>query len=103
MWMYPKLAQVVVQGEENLTYYQTQKAVFLKSFCKTCGSTLDNQPKDFTAEELAKLPEGARNWVAKAGTSRNLNIRLLDGVDLKELKTERFDGFNIIKPVYVNP
>jgi hypothetical protein len=103
VWIYPPIDQVILQGTENLTKYAGQKKTFEKSFCRTCGVAVDNQPRVMSEEEEAALSEDAREWRKRAAASRNLNARLLHDVDLGELKVYRFDGWDGIPGSYVNP
>ena len=62
------------QGEANLTDYKFNKNVINHQFCKTCGT------KSFARGEGPKGPMVA------------INIRCLDGFELKDVKIHDYDG-----------
>ena len=54
-------------------------------------------------EVVANLPEMAKKWTVDMHHLRPLNLRIMNGVDLKDIKTTHIDGYNVIPPKYVNP
>jgi hypothetical protein len=75
----------------------------LNSFCKTCGVPLGSTRRELSPEEYDGMSDNVKRWYDGAKTVQNINVRLLDGVRLQDLKIERFDGYNIIQPAYKNP
>jgi hypothetical protein len=65
-------------GSDDLTDYQFNKKVLHHPFCKYCGVGAFSQ---------GKSPDG-RDMVA-------VNVRCLDGVDIKALSLTGFDGKNL--------
>lgn len=82
------------------------KKIFIKSFCKTCGVPIDNKGGSITQEILDAIPEPGRTWVAMGKTHTCLNTRVLDGLDLEQLKKSkgfsRMETWNL-PPLYENP
>jgi hypothetical protein len=97
------VAQVVIQGEENLEHWQFAYKLGSKNFCRTCGVFVSNSFNDLTEERIAELPETYHDWARRAQPLHPVNVRVLDDVDLACLNVQRFDGKEIIKPGYVNP
>lgn len=64
----------LLKGEENLTEYRFNKKMIQHLFCKTCG-----------VQSFAR-------GMGKTGPTVSLNVRCLDGVDLKTLDIKPFDG-----------
>ncbi|KAI1083515.1 glutathione-dependent formaldehyde-activating enzyme [Whalleya microplaca] len=102
-WIYPRKEQVVIEGEENLATYCFGKKYFGKTFCKTCGVPVHNVPQTLTEEDAAKMKESDKNFVAAAKYLKPINLRLFDGVDVKDLNIKKIDGYNIVEPRYVEP
>lgn len=106
IWIYPKKDQVVIQGRQNLTYYVSRAgSSWLKGFCKTCGVQIMNEPNplapdhaESSSSEAEASGEGQLDWLP-------INIRILDDLDLDVIKdkVEKYDGWNLAKPPYVNP
>lgn len=88
-----------------------------KSFCKTCGVPLTNEVNEDMSEEQVREVCGDAGDAEMVLRWRNsvhpINIRVLDSKVgdegwswdemVKELKVRRGDGWNMIKPGYVNP
>ncbi len=62
-------------GSDNLQDYQFNKKIIHHLFCKTCG---------ISSFSKAPMPNGTK-MVA-------INVRCLDGVDLKNLPVQHFNG-----------
>lgn len=102
-WVYPRKEYVALQGEDNLTYYKMDRGLFNKGFCRSCGVPVENKAAHISDAERDALPEGAKFWYERGQIYRSLNAKVLDGVDLAKLKTERIDGWKNILPLYENP
>jgi hypothetical protein len=63
----------LLKGKDNLTLYQWNTGTAKHYFCKTCGIYPFHQPR-------------------AAPTEYSVNVACLDGVDLKSLKINEFDG-----------
>ncbi|KAI2624252.1 glutathione-dependent formaldehyde-activating enzyme [Hypoxylon sp. NC1633] len=102
VWLYPKKDQVEVEGEEHLATYLFNTKLSGKAFCKICGVTVYNAMQPVTDELLSKIPEKDR-----ASLGRNdmlpINLRVIDNLNIRDLNIERADGYNVIKPIYVEP
>ncbi|KAL2130441.1 hypothetical protein VTI74DRAFT_6387 [Chaetomium olivicolor] len=104
VWIYPAEPQVAIHGRENLSYYAFGRRVWRKAFCKTCGVNIGAGPDpNLTDDVIATLPEDVQKFLARMGHKRPINTRILNGFDVKCLKPIRGDGWNLVKPAYVNP
>jgi hypothetical protein len=104
VWAYPPLAQVVVEGKENLGSYLFNKRAATKRFCKICGVLVCSEITQFTKEEVAQMSEQMRAWYNSSKDLAMLNLRVINGLDVnKDLTTEKFDGYNHVQPLYVEP
>ncbi|KAH7030879.1 glutathione-dependent formaldehyde-activating enzyme [Microdochium trichocladiopsis] len=102
-WIYPSAKRVSIQGEENVTVYRFNLGVWGKAFCKTCGIYLYGKYHSPPEAAIANLSEEGKKWVLGGAHLRPLNIRILNGVDLKELKLSHSDGYTNIPPGYTEP
>ncbi|KAK4112072.1 hypothetical protein N656DRAFT_710317 [Canariomyces notabilis] len=103
IWIYPLKDQIAIQGTENLSYYVTHSRVGRIAKCKTCGVQIFLDLNPLTDEEIAALPEDMRKRRAHNIDVRPFNLRVLNNFDLESIKPVRHDGYNTIKPAYVNP
>ncbi|KAI0202280.1 glutathione-dependent formaldehyde-activating enzyme [Astrocystis sublimbata] len=103
VWGYFPHGQYSFQGLENCTQYFFNKKIAVKSFCKTCGVVIYSRAIPLTDEELATHDEATRGYYQTAKLVTALNLRVIDGLDVKELSTNQFDGYNAVKPGYVEP
>ncbi|KAJ2985193.1 hypothetical protein NUW58_g3570 [Xylaria curta] len=103
MWTYQPNAQFVIEGRENTKGYSFGKKIAEKLFCKICGVLLFSEPAQLTDEQVAELDENARKWYDGAKVAKALNLRTINGLNVKDLSSTRFDGYNFIKPGYVEP
>ncbi|KAI1342323.1 glutathione-dependent formaldehyde-activating enzyme [Xylariaceae sp. FL0016] len=104
MWTYPKHEQVAVQGRENLASYQgVGRGFWSKSFCRTCGVHVLNELMPLTEEQLAGLSPETRAWTWGGKAFFPINLRVMNGVDVRELKTIKADGYGKIRPKYEEP
>ncbi|RYO76841.1 hypothetical protein DL766_010376 [Monosporascus sp. MC13-8B] len=102
LWIYPNKEQVEIQGEENLGTYTFGTHAWGKTFCKTCGVPVHNQIQALTEEQLGKFSEDVRNFILGAAHLKPVNIRILNGINTKELNVSRIDGYSM-PPVFVEP
>ncbi|KAI1365475.1 glutathione-dependent formaldehyde-activating enzyme [Xylaria arbuscula] len=102
-WAYPFGKQIAWEGEENIGSYLFNKNIVNKRFCKICGVPIGSVGVELTDEELAKFDANTQGWHKSFKGKVALNLRLVDGLDVKDLKTTRMDGYGLIKPGYVEP
>ncbi|RYP54658.1 hypothetical protein DL768_000594 [Monosporascus sp. mg162] len=102
IWIYPSKEQVEIQGEENLGAYAFGTHAWPKTFCKTCGVPVHNELQALTDEQLGKFSEDVRNFILGHAHMKPINIRLLNGINTKELNVSRVDGYSR-PPVFVEP
>lgn len=122
MWVYPPKEASVIEGREHLSYRVFNNNILRKPFCKHCGVHICNEPNPLTGkcedlpcpsffysdprstdEEAEGLSDEAKAWRERGTHMRPINLRILNDFDCKALKTMRVDGWNEIKPEYVNP
>lgn len=103
IWIYPKNEQVVVQGQENLSYYVFGSGNYRKAFCKTCGVHIMNDQNPLTEEEITAQPEASRKMRAMTQGFLPVTLRILDGFDIHSVKTAVANGGKEMAPAYVNP
>ncbi|GJC79167.1 hypothetical protein ColLi_02005 [Colletotrichum liriopes] len=104
IWLKPNVDQVVLSGDDDkIGRYTFSHRILAKTFCKTCGVPLTNQFNPLTEEERNALTEDARYWHNWSEDKHPVNARVLNGVDLKSLKTLYVDGKTEHQPAYVNP
>ena len=65
----------LISGSDNLTDYQFGKKKLHHTFCKTCG---------VTAFASGTAPDGTK--------MKAINVRCLEGIDLKTLTIHEYDG-----------
>lgn len=65
----------LIKGEDSLTNYHFHKHVIDHTFCKVCG---------VTPFLTGKTPDGK--------TMKAINVRCLEGIDLKSLNIKQVDG-----------
>ncbi|CAK7214773.1 hypothetical protein SBRCBS47491_002264 [Sporothrix bragantina] len=108
-WFYPKADQVSVHDPQGvLKYYSFSKFINRKSFCGKCGVPISNLPLDLTDEQIAQLPEIARNensmeWRKRIANMSPINTRVLYGVDINKLPVKESNGYKLISGEYINP
>jgi hypothetical protein len=58
---------------------------------------------DLTEDEIAALPELYQQFRSSHINTQPLNLRVVNGLDVKTLKPGRGDGFSKQEPQYVYP
>jgi hypothetical protein len=94
---------VEIQGKENMTWYRFATRINQKGFCKTCGVPLTNMPAPLTQEEIDNMAEGLKSMWGRITAHTPVNLRVLDGFNLGDVKPERFEGWDKIPSRYTNP
>ncbi|KAF2967896.1 hypothetical protein GQX73_g5722 [Xylaria multiplex] len=102
-WTYPPKAQVVTEGRGDLGVYLFNKNIASKKFCKICGVPVYSEAVQCTEEQVAQMDEGSRQWYTRSKDLIALNLRVINGLDVKDLNATRFDGYTYIQPGYVEP
>ncbi|KAH8667809.1 glutathione-dependent formaldehyde-activating enzyme [Ilyonectria robusta] len=105
VWVWPLRDQVILHGEpEDIGRYFFGSEVIGKTFCKRCGVQLTNEPSILSDEAVAALPEARRQVYDMVKPKHPVNVRVLEGIDLNELKQkiQQLPG-SARSPVYVNP
>ncbi|KAL6407092.1 glutathione-dependent formaldehyde-activating enzyme [Ilyonectria robusta] len=105
VWVWPLRDQVILHGEpEDIGRYFFGSEVIGKTFCKKCGVQLTNEPSILSDEAVAALPEARRQVYDMVKPKHPVNVRVLEGIDLSELKQkiQHLPG-SARSPVYVNP
>ncbi|KAI0159728.1 glutathione-dependent formaldehyde-activating enzyme [Xylariaceae sp. FL1272] len=103
VWNYPTRSQVVIQGRENLELYISGNKTCGKSFCKICGVPVHNEILKFSDEELAAMTQEKRDWVTGGQNLCPINLRVINGLDVTELNTTKFNGYEKLQPPYEEP
>lgn len=103
VWVYPPREASVIEGREHLSYRVFNNNILRKPFCKHCGVHVSNELNPLTDEEVEGLSDEAKAWRGRISSMRPINLRALNDFDCKVLKTRHVDGWNEIKPAYVNP
>jgi hypothetical protein len=105
IWLYTKIDQVVLQGEENVGRYSFGSGALAKTFCKTCGVSFTNEPAKLTEGEVAALSEqGKKRRKMMTEKYRPVNLRVLNDYDIKSIKEIEKLTFGVgYEPKYVDP
>ncbi|CAH0028271.1 unnamed protein product [Clonostachys rhizophaga] len=102
--IWPHKDQVVIQGTEHLsTYASGMLKAWEKAFCSQCGVFVVRRPLPIPDEVSVHIPAAVREWTVDAQHLLPLNLKLLNGVDISQLKITHIDGYDVIPPPYVNP
>lgn len=95
---------VALHGDDkDIGRYVFGKRIMSKTFCKTCGVQLTNEPRDLSDEEVAALSDDSRAWYEGSQVRHPVNLRVLNGVDLKKLTPMKLTQGAELEPKYVNP
>lgn len=92
-----------MQGSQNLQAFAADGRLSMQSFCKTCGVHVCTQPQQLDEEAVQNLPQEKRDWYERVKTIQNINVRVLDDLDLEQVKVHKFDGYAVLQPPYKNP
>lgn len=104
IWVWPMGVNVALHGDEkDISRYYFSRNVMGKTFCRTCGMNMTNQPAPLTSEEVAAMSEDDRKWFESSKLRHPVNVRVLDGVDLTKLKIIKMTRGLDLPPKYVNP
>ncbi|KAI2611931.1 Mss4-like protein [Hypoxylon sp. NC1633] len=107
LWIYPSKSQVTFVGSPSgIGYYSFGRGVWRKTFCKTCGVPVHNLIDDYTPAQVSTFPESLQEWVTSHLEWSPVNLRVLEGINLKELNVRRFDGWGAEgrgRVAYINP
>ncbi|KAI1133107.1 glutathione-dependent formaldehyde-activating enzyme [Nemania abortiva] len=102
-WIYPPHTHIVIEGKENLGEYYFGKKLAGKRFCRTCGVPIFSEAVQATDEQIAQMDQATRKWYEGARLVKALNLRVINGLNVDDLTTTHFDGYNYIQPGYVEP
>ncbi|KAI1767802.1 hypothetical protein GGR53DRAFT_69494 [Hypoxylon sp. FL1150] len=102
-WVYPTKPQVTIMGWYNISYYAFGRKAWRKTFCRECGVPVSNYIEGYDMDAIDEMPEENREWAKSHLDWSPINVRVLEGVDLEELKITRVNGSTLRKPFYVNP
>ncbi|KAI0914922.1 glutathione-dependent formaldehyde-activating enzyme [Ustulina deusta] len=102
-WAYPPCTQVVIEGRENLGVYAFNTKLAVKNFCKNCGVPICSEIKQGTDEEIAQLDEETRRWYNSSKGLMAFNLRVINGLNVKDLNPKHLEGYAFIQPTYVEP
>ncbi|KAJ6631811.1 Mss4-like protein [Mycena sp. CBHHK59/15] len=80
LWIYPATTNVTFRGLESLTEYTFAKKWTYHGFCKICGVAIYER-------FVGKRENGEDRALMRA-----LNVRTMNGVDIKSLEVEKLDG-----------
>jgi hypothetical protein len=95
---------VVLHGDEkDIGRYVFARKMMAKTFCRTCGVNLTNQPVDLPEDVVAAMSEADRAWFEGGRVRHPVNLRVLNGVDLTKLKPMKMTQSLDMEPKYVNP
>ncbi|KAK7958317.1 glutathione-dependent formaldehyde-activating enzyme [Apiospora saccharicola] len=102
-WLYPKANQVVMNGQDHLTYYIMGNGMLAKGFCEICGVPIDNKFQELNSSETSRLSYRNQIFYAISKDGWFLNAKILNDVDLSQMRVRHLNGWNDHKPAYVNP
>lgn len=77
IWVYPRPEQVVLAAEDeaDIGRYSFNARILSKTFCRRCGVLMTNESRDLSAEAVAALSEGTRQWYnSTKGSSHPVNL-----------------------------
>ncbi|KAH6685660.1 glutathione-dependent formaldehyde-activating enzyme [Plectosphaerella plurivora] len=104
LWVWPMGVNVALHGDDkDIGRYVFARKMMAKTFCKTCGVNLTNQPVDLAEDVIAAMGEEDRGWFLSGRQRHPVNIRVLHDVDLTKLTPSRMTQSRDMGPKYVNP
>ncbi|KAI0432545.1 glutathione-dependent formaldehyde-activating enzyme [Xylaria sp. FL1042] len=102
-WTYLPRAQVAIEGSENFGVYLFNKRIASKNFCKICGVPVSSDVVQLGDEQVAQLDEQTRGWYSGMKDQVAFNLRVVNGLNIKDLNPGRWEGYANVKPAYVEP
>ncbi len=93
----------MIEGRENLGVYAFNTKLAVKNFCKNCGVPICSEIKQGTDEEIAQLDEETRRWYNSSKGLMAFNLRVINGLNVKDLNPKHLEGYAFIQPTYVEP
>ncbi|KAK8090807.1 glutathione-dependent formaldehyde-activating enzyme [Apiospora phragmitis] len=102
-WLYPKANQIVMNGQEHLTYYIMGNGMLAKGFCEICGVPIDNKFQELNGSETSRLSYKNQIFYAISKDGWFLNAKIMNDVDFSQMRVRYLNGWNNLKPAYVNP
>lgn len=103
IWIYSRMEDTVIEGEENLDHLSFNTNITRKTFCRHCGVHICNTRTPLSDAEEEALDDNVKVWWERTKDLRPITLRVLDDFDFKTVETRKLDGWNFIKPLYVNP
>ena len=101
--IYPENTHIAIHGSEHLTGYVFGQRTYEHRFCSICGVSVCIKPLD-PGEEITKdWPSERRKELMETLKTTTINIRILQGVDVrdvKEVKIERDNEMSSVPPLY---
>lgn len=97
MWVYPPTEQVKLDAAPDaIGRYRFAYGMLEKLFCKRCGVCTSNLVSDLTEEQRKAMPQAYADYSVRHAKLHPVNIRILDGIDLKRVKIQYLDGWKDI-------
>ena len=106
IWIYPPIPQVSLHAKDpaDLVLYHFGRGLINKTFCRKCGVSITNQYRpESEGTEDPDWPDFVKEWVPMAKRLKAVNVRVLDGVDLKALPEAEKSTGGEWPPFYKNP
>ncbi|KPM41941.1 hypothetical protein AK830_g4636 [Neonectria ditissima] len=105
IWVWPRRELVALHGDpDDIGRYYCASKLIGKTFCKKCGVQMTNEPASRSDEEIAAMSEQQRKTWDMVSPMHPVNLRVLNGIDLKDFKGKilHMEGANA-PPFYENP
>ncbi|KAK6853233.1 hypothetical protein PG995_010045 [Apiospora arundinis] len=102
-WLYPKANQIVMNGQDHLTYYIMGNRMLAKGFCEICGVPIDNRFQELNGIETSCLSYRNQIFYAISKDGWFLNAKIMNDIDFSQMRVRHLNGWNDHKPSYVNP
>ena len=95
---------VALHGDDqDIGRYVFGQGLLSKTFCKTCGVPMSNEPRELSQDQVAAFSDEGREWYEGARVRHPVNLRVLNEVDLTKLTPLKLTKGAEIEPQYVNP